>query len=176
MERTGEAFEEGIQLTVVGPQLKAGQTAPDFELESIGPEGGMPKAVKLSDSHGKTRILNVINSIDTPVCHCETRRWEELKDKLGPEVEVYTVSMDLPFAMARWQQQEKVAHPFLSAHKNEAFGRDYGVLLKEWRLLQRAVFVIDGEGKIQHAEYVADQMKEPDYDQAVQAAQGKIHK
>ena len=78
--------------------------------------------------------------------------------------------MDLPFAQARWRSSERVGHQLLSAHKDESFGRDYGVLVKEWRLLQRAVFVIDREDRIVYADYVADQMTEPDYDAAVAAA------
>lgn len=163
-ERHDEAFEEGIRLTVVGGKLAVGAQAPEFELEALPPGAGMPVNVRLADSAGQVRLLNVINSIDTPVCQCETRRWEEIADCL-----VYTVSMDLPFALARWNEAEKGKHLGLSGHKNEQFGRDYGVLLKEWRLLQRAVFVIDGAGKIVHAEYVADQMKEPDYDAALAA-------
>ena len=166
IERSDEAFEEGIQLTVVGGKLQVGQKAPDFLMETLPPGQGMPSPVSLSDTAGKVRLLNVINSIDTPVCQCETRRWEEL---VGEDVIVYTVSMDLPFALQRWLDQEKSRHQALSSHRSEEFGRAYGVLLKEWRLLQRAVFVIDGEGVIRHAEYVADQMKEPDYQAAVQA-------
>ena len=113
------------------------------------------------------RLLNVVNSLDTPVCHVETHRWEALRADLPENVRVYTVSMDLPFAQARWQQAESVTHQALSAHRNEQFGRDYGVLIKEWRLLQRAVFVIDADGRIAYAEYVPDQMREPDYDAAL---------
>jgi thiol peroxidase len=113
--------------------------------------------------------LNVINSIDTPVCHVETRSWERRRE-LPDDVRVLTISMDLPFAQARWHSAEKVGHMSLSAHKNEQFAIDYGVLLKEWRLLQRAVFVIDPDGQIVHAEYVGDQMLEPNYDAAVAAA------
>lgn len=172
-QRVNEAFEEGIRLTVLGAKLQPGQKAPDFTMEALPPGQGMPSLVSLQDTAGKVRLLNVINSIDTPVCQCETRRWEAL---LGEEVVVYTVSMDLPFALQRWQVEEKAKHQALSSHKNEEFGRAYGVLLKEWRLLQRAVFVIDGEGVIRHAEYVADQMQEPDYHAAVQAVtQPLIH-
>lgn len=77
--------------------------------------------------------------------------------------------MDLPFAQARWQGAEGVKHQALSSHRSEQFGRDYGVLLKEWRLLQRAVFVIDRDDRVVYAEYVADQMREPDYDAALAA-------
>ena len=166
-ERSGEAFELGEQLTVVGSKLQPGDTAPDFALDSF--DGENMNTVQLADTAGTVRLLNVINSLDTPVCHIETRRWEHLRSDLPPNVEVYTVSMDLPYAQSRWQSAEGVTHKALSAHKNEQFAKDYGVLIKEWRLLQRAVFVIDGEGKVVHAEYVPDQMREPDYDAAIEA-------
>jgi thiol peroxidase len=173
VERTGEAFEFDIKLTVVGAQLRAGDTAPNFDLENFDPATEAMSNVKLSDSAGSVRLLNVINSIDTPVCHIETHRWQDEAARL-PGVEVFTIAMDLPFAMARWQKAEGVNHTFLSAHQSEDFGVRYGVLLKEWRLLQRAVFVVDGDGRIVHAEYVADQMKEPDYAAALEAARGVL--
>ncbi len=168
-ERTGEAFEFDMRLTVVGRQLQPGDPAPDFTLEHFEPSSGSMQTVRLADSAGQIRLLNVVNSLDTPVCHVETRHWEALRSDLPPDVQLYTISMDLPYAQARWQQAEGVTHLPLSAHQSEQFGRDYGVLLKEWRLLQRAVFVIDREGRIAHAEYVADQMREPDYHAAVAA-------
>ena len=124
----------------------------------------------LVESAGSVRLLNVVNSLDTPVCGVETRRWEELRRGLPDNVRVCTVSMDLPFAQSRFCGAEDIEHEALSAHASEDFGREYGVLLKEWRLLQRAVFVIDGDGIVTHAEYVDDQMLEPDYDAAVAAA------
>jgi len=169
IERTGEAFELGDQLTVIGAKLNAGDAAPGFELEHFDPGAQTMRMVSLDDSAGRVRLLNVINSLDTPVCHLETRRWENLRADLPADVVVYTISMDLPFAQARWQTDEHVTHESLSAHKNEQFGRDYGVLIKEWRLLQRAVFVIDANGAISYADYVADQMMEPDYGAAVAA-------
>lgn len=168
-ERTGEAFEFAEQLTIVGRKLQAGEQAPDFVLEHFDPAESAMKQVRLADSAGTVRLLNVVNSLDTPVCHVETRRWEGLRGDLPAGTTIYTISMDLPFAQARWQTSEGVEHRSLSAHKDEGFGRDYGVLLKEWRLLQRAVFVIDGAGQVVHAEYVPDQMTEPDYDAAVAA-------
>lgn len=170
VERVGEAFELGEQLTVVGAQLRPGDPAPGFALESYDPASGTVETVRLADSSGQVRVLNVVNSLDTPVCHVETRRWEALRRDLPPEVVIHTISMDLPFAQARWRQAEHVEHQALSAHKDEAFGEAYGVLLKEWRLLQRAVFVIDGNDRVTHVEYVQDQMAEPDYDAAVAAA------
>ncbi len=168
-ERTGEAFELGEQLTVVGRKLGSGEPAPDFALDYFDAEAGVMRMVRLADSAGRVRLPGVVNSLDTPVCHVETHRWEEVRRGLPEDVVVYTVSMDLPFAPARWHPAEGVAHRSLSSHRSEQFGRDDGVLLKEWRLLQRAVFVIDRDGRIIHAEYV-DQMREPDDDAAVAAA------
>jgi thiol peroxidase len=167
-ERTGEAFELDEQLTVVGHKLQPGDPAPDFALEHF--DGSSMQTVHLTDATGRVRLLNVVNSLDTPVCHVETRQWENLRHELPPSVVVYTISMDLPYAQARWQAAENVSHAALSTHKDEQFGRDYGVLIKEWRLLQRAVFVIDPTGRIVYAEYVPDQMREPDYAAAMAAA------
>jgi thiol peroxidase len=168
-ERTGEAFELGEQLTVVGGKLQSGAIAPAFTLDSFDPAAGALRQIQLSDSAGKVRLLNIVNSLDTPVCHVETQRWEKIRADLPVDVVVYTVSMDLPFAQARWQTSENVSHTMLSSHRDETFGREYGVLIKEWRLLQRAVIVIDKNDKIVHAEYVPDQMAEPDYDGTVNA-------
>ncbi len=170
-ERHGDAYELGEQLTVIGRKLEPGEMAPDFMLETFDADAGVIRSVRLADSAGKVRVLNVVNSLDTPVCHIETQRWDDLRSQLPDHITVETVSMDLPFAQARWKTTEGVTHEALSAHKNEQFGRDYGVLIKEWRLLQRAVFVIDGDGRLVYTEYVADQMREPDYDAALQAAQ-----
>ena len=169
-ERQDEAFELDERLTVLGRKLEVGMLAPDYALDTFDTEQGAIRTVRLTDSAGNVRVLNVVNSLDTPVCHIETRRWEDMLADLPQGVVIQTISMDLPFAQARWKAAEGVAHQALSAHKNEQFGRDYGVLIKEWRLLQRAVFVLDGEGSIRYAEYVSDQMLEPDYDAALSAA------
>jgi thiol peroxidase len=169
-ERTGEAFELGEELTVVGRKLRPGDAAPDFALDYVDPADSSAGVVRLADSAGVVRLLNVVNSLDTPVCHLETRRWDKLSAELPPGVQLYTVSMDLPYAQARWHNSEGATHHrSLSAHKSEQFGQDYGVLIKEWRLLQRAVFVIGADDRIAYAEYVPDQMREPDYDAAMEA-------
>ncbi len=155
----GAAEEEGEVLTVVGRMLQPGERAPDFTLDHTG------GSVSLGDLAGSTVVLNVVNSVDTPVCDIQTRR----VDDLFPGAKVLTVSMDLPFALDRWTAAARVTHPTLSSHRSEDFGRDYGVLIKEWRALQRAVFVLDGEGRVVHAQYVPDQNHEPDYDAAVSA-------
>ena len=174
IERTGEAFELGEQLTVEGAKLQPGDPAPPFALEHFDPAEQTMRTVRLADTAGRVRLLNVINSLDTPVCHVETRRWENLRADLPPDVAVYTISMDLPYAQARWQTAEGVTHESLSAHKDEAFGCDYGVLIREWRLLQRAVFVVDRNDRIAYADYVADQMREPDYDAAIAAVRAAV--
>lgn len=165
-ERTGEAFELGEQLTLLGPRLQVGQDAPDFRLDEF--DGDAIRSVRLADTAGSVRLISTVNSLDTPVCDVETRRWDDLLGDVPADTAVFTVSMDLPFAQARWRAGES-RHALLSARRSEQFGRDYGVLIKEWRLLQRAVFVIDRDGKVAYAEYVADQMQEPDYQGAIDA-------
>jgi thiol peroxidase len=162
-ERRGEAFELDAQLTVVGRKLNHGEPAPPFALEWFNPALQAIETVRLADSTGRVRLLNVVNSLDTPVCDVETQKWEERRAELPADVQIYTISMDLPFAQARWCAAADVEHQALSAHQSEQFGRDYGVLIQEWRLLQRAVFVLDRDGRIAYADYVADQMAEPDY-------------
>ncbi|MGI8809931.1 MAG: thiol peroxidase [Acidimicrobiales bacterium] len=161
-ERVGAAVEEGEVLTVVGRMLQVGEPAPDFTLDHTG------GSVSMADLAGSTVVLNVVNSVDTPVCDIQTRH----VDALFPGAKVLTVSMDLPFALDRWATAAGVTHTAVSSHRSEDFGQNYGVLIKEWRMLQRAVFVIDGDGRLAHVEYVADQMQQPDYDAAVAAAAG----
>lgn len=144
--------------------LVAGEAAPDFTLDHF--DGSTMATVSLGDLAGSTVILNVVNSVDTPVCDIQTRR----VDDLFPGAKVLTVSMDLPFALARWTAEAGVTHSAVSSHRSEQFGQDYGVLIREWRALQRSVFVIDGQGRLVYTEYVHDQMEQPDYDAAVAAA------
>jgi thiol peroxidase len=167
VERVGEVFELDERLTVAGRRLEVGDAAPPFALETF--DAGGARTVTLEETTGRVRLLNVINSIDTPVCDIETKRWETMRSDMPPDTVVYTVSMDLPFAYVRWNAANGVTHGSLSAHKSDTFGYDYGVLVKEWRLLQRAVFVIGRDDRIVHVEYVGDQMREPDYEAAVAA-------
>ena len=122
-ERVGEAFEFDEQLTVVGGRLAAGDTAQDFALPCFDAGTETMRTVGLGESAGRVRVLNVINSLDTPVCHRETRRWDSLlAAELPGGVVIYTVSMDLPFAQARWRAAQGVGHDALSAHASEGFG------------------------------------------------------
>jgi thiol peroxidase len=162
-ERPGAATLRGNPFTVLGLELKPGDKAPDFTL--VGPE---MSEVTLQDSAGKVRLISCVPSLDTPVCSTETQTWEQHRAGMG-DVEMLTVSMDLPFAQQRWCAANRVEHKTLSAHKNEQFGTDYGVLIKELRILDRAVFVVDKDDKIRYAEYVKEISTEPDYDRVLQA-------
>ena len=170
-ERMGEAFAGNEPLTVIGKQLHPGEAAPDFSLDYLDLADMAVRTVGLADSAGTVRLLNVVNSLERPLCQLVTRRWEALCSALPPDACIYTVSMDLPHTQARWQDSEGVLHQALSAHRSEQFGQDYGVWLKEWLLLQRAVFVIDRNERIVYVEYVVDQLREPDYTAAMQAVQ-----
>jgi thiol peroxidase len=171
IERPGAATELGQQLTALGATLAVGDAAPPFTLDWLPGPNDEVRPLELASTAGDVRLLHVVNSVDTPVCFRGLHRFDELREsELPGDVHVYTVSMDLPYAQARMVREESMQHRSLSAHRSEDFGRDYGVLLREWRLLQRAVFVIDRDDRIVHAEYVADQLHEPDYTAAVSAA------
>ena len=170
-ERIGEAFADAEQLTVIGRQLEAGEAAPNFCLDYLDLADLVVRTISLADSAGLIRLLSAVNSLERPVCQRVTRQWEALCAVLPPDVCIYTVSMDSPQMQARWQDSAGVLHQALSAHRGEHFGQDYGVWLKQWRLLQRSVFVIDRNDRIVYVEYVADQLCEPDYAAPLQAVQ-----
>src|SRR5260370_25409011 len=169
VERVGEAFELGEKLTVIGARLQRGVPAPEFELDRLVPETAAMETVRLSASNGRVRILNIVNSLDTPVCQVETRRWDAALRDL-PDIVMFPGAMELPFAQSRWCGSERTGHASLSAHRSEAFGRDYGVLIKEWRLLQPAGIVLGPEGRGAYAEYVAHQIAEPGCAAALEVA------
>ncbi len=165
-ERTGVITFQGAPLTLVGSEIKVGDDAPDAQVlaNDLSP-------VALSAFRGKTVVLSCVPSLDTPVCDTQTRRFNEAAAALGDEVAIITASMDLPFAQARWCGAAGVdAVQTVSDHRDAALGQAYGVLIKELRLLSRAVFVADRDGKIVHAEYVKEITDEPDYDAALAAA------
>ena len=168
-ERTGSITFQGNPLTLLGNGLNVGDKAPDFELLD-----NDLKPVNLSGFRGKVCVISSVPSLDTPVCDMETRRFNEEAGKLGDNVSILTVSMDLPFAQKRWcgaAGVEKVTT--LSDHRDAKFGENYGVLIKELRLLARAIFVVDQEGVIQYVQLVREVTEEPDYE-AVIAAVGKL--
>ena len=168
-ERQDLAFAGTEPLTVIGKQLHPGEAAPDFSLEYLDLADVVVRTVDLADSAGMVRLLNVVNSLEQPPCQMVTRRWEALGADLPPNTCMYTVSMDPPQMQARWQETMGVLHQALSAHRSEQFGQDYGLWLKEWRQLARAVFVIDRHDRIVYTQYVADQRDEPDYAAAMEA-------
>jgi len=170
-ERSGEAFALDELLTVVGRRLLPGEIAPDFSLEYLDLADMKVQSAGLADIEGSMRLFNVVNSLARPVCHHITRQWEKLHTDLPPRACIYTISTDPPDAQAHWQSIQGVLHQTLSAHRSEQFGQDYGVWLKEWHLLQRAVFVIDCENRIVYSEYVADQMREPKYALAIESCE-----
>ena len=151
---------KGNPLTLVGKQVRIGDRAPDFEVidNDLSP-------VEFSSFLGKVCILSSVPSLDTPVCDMETRRFNEEAGRLNSDVVVLTISMDLPFAQKRWCGAAGVDRVLtLSDHRDASFGMAYGVLIKELRLLARAVFVVDGNGVIQHVDLVKEMTEEPDYD------------
>ena len=165
-ERPGAAMRGAVPLTLLGPELKVGDAAPDFLLT----RNDMTEA-RLSDFAGKTVLLSCVPSLDTKVCDLETRRFNEEAAKNLPGVTVLTVSMDLPFAQARWCAAHDIASVLtLSDYKTHQFGRAYGVLIKEMGLLARTIFVIGPDGRIRYIQRVHDITQEPDYAAALSAA------
>jgi len=156
---------KGNPLTLVGPQILTGQAAPDVELldNSLSP-------VKISSFKGKKLVIVAVPSLDTPVCDIEVRNFNKSAAELGDDVQIIAVSMDLPFAQARWcgaAEIEKVST--LSDHKTAEFGSAYGLLIKELRLLARAIFILDTEGTIRYKQIVKEVTDEPDYQQVLDA-------
>lgn len=164
-ERKGIATIKGNPLTLLGDEVGVGDRAPDFEVidNELSP-------VRFSSFLGKVCILSSVPSLDTPVCDMETRRFNKEAGQLGTDVAVLTISMDLPFAQKRWCGAAGVDRvQTLSDHRDASFGASYGVLIKELRLLARAVFVVDREGIIQYVELVKEMTEEPDYDAVLKA-------
>ncbi len=170
-ECTSEAFAGHELLTVIGRRLSLGEPAPAFCLDYLDLVDLAVRTVGLADSAGMVRLLNVVNSLNRPLCQHVTRRWESLCTDLPLAACIYTISVDPPQIQASWQESAGIMHQLLSATCCEQFGQDYGVWLKEWQQLARAVFVIDRGGCLAYVEYLADQDREPDYDAAMQAIQ-----
>ena len=157
---------KGNPLTLLGDELKVGDRAPDFK--ALGQD---LNEVGLSDYKGKVTIISAVPSLDTPVCDTQTRRFNKEAAALGDDVQIVTLSMDLPFAQKRWCGAAGVERvTTLSDHRDASFGEGYGVLIKELRLLARAVFVVDREGKLSHVQLVKEVVEEPDYEAVLEAA------
>ncbi len=164
-ERYGVVTFKGNPLTLVGPDLKVGDRAPEFTVLA-----NDLSEVHLSSSTGKTRLVVSVPSLDTPVCDTEVRRFNQEASKL-PNVEVLIVSMDLPFAQSRWCGAAGIERvKTVSDHREGSFGQQYGVLIKELRLDARAVFVIDPNNTLVYKEIVSEVTNEPNYEAALKAA------
>jgi thiol peroxidase len=164
-ERKGVVTFKSNPLTLVGPEIKAGDKAPDFKVLAKD-----LSEVTLASSKGKTRLISVVPSVDTPICELQTKRFNQEASTLPSNVVVLTVSMDLPFAQTRFcgaQNTDKITA--LSDHRDASFGTAYGVLIKELRLLARAIFIIGADDKVEYAEYVKEVTQHPDYDKALNA-------
>jgi thiol peroxidase len=156
-------------LTVVGPELKTGDHAPNFQAVD-----DALKTVDLAATGNGVRIFSVVPSLDTPVCDAQTKRFNEEAGKL-PDVSIYTISMDLPFAQKRWCGTYGVDHvKMVSDHKNGSFGENYGTLIKDLRILSRAIFVVDKDNTIRHVEYVKEVADHPNYESALQVAKSLV--
>jgi thioredoxin-dependent peroxiredoxin len=166
--RSGAVTLKGNPVDLAGPALSAGDAAPEFKLQ----DNGLGD-VTLADGAGKTRIICTVPSLDTPTCHAEAGRFNEEAGK-RENVEVLVVSMDLPFAQKRWCGAESAENiTALSGHRCTGFGESYGVLIEGGplhRCLARAIFVVNGDGKLTHVEYVSEIAEHPDYDAALAAA------
>jgi thiol peroxidase len=164
-ERAGMITMKGDPLTLIGDELKLGDPAPDVEMLD-----NDLSSVKLSSFRGKVCVISSVPSLDTPVCDMETRRFNEEAGRLGSDVVILTISMDLPFAQKRWCGAAGVNRvTTLSDHRYAAFGEAFGVLIKEMRLLARAVFVVDRGGRIRYIQLVRELTQEPDYETVLDA-------
>jgi thiol peroxidase len=165
MERSDVVTFKGNSLTLLGEEVKAGQKARDFRAldSNLGEKG-------LADFKGKIKLIASIPSLDTPVCDSEIKRFNDEASKLSKELAVIFVSMDLPFAQKRFCQEFEINKvKTLSDHRQADFGMKYGVLIKDLRLLARAIFIIDKDDNVRYVEYVKELGMPPDYDKAVKA-------
>lgn len=154
---------QGNPITIRGAEVRVGQDAPDFVLYNT-----ELNKVKLCDTKGK-RVFLAVPSLDTPVCDLEVKRFNKETAKLN-DIKIYVVSMDLPFAQARWCGLEEVdnVEP-LSDYKDRVFGENYGLYIEEMGLLARAIFVVDENNIVKYVEYCKDISDHPDYDKCLEA-------
>jgi thiol peroxidase len=163
---------KGSPLTLIGPQLKPGDKAPDFTCAT-----GLKETLSLAQTPAKARLFNVVPSLDTPVCSTQTKKFADELAALGDSVAVYTVSLDLPFAQKRFCTDKAITNvQTLSDAHNHSFGQNYGTLIEglAMPLLSRAVFVVDKSGTITYVEYVPEVVQEPNYEPAIKALKAAV--
>lgn len=170
MSQERAATLKGNPITLIGPVLTVGNSAPDFTLNK-----NLLETSSLKDFAGKVKLISVVPSIDTGVCDTQTRRFNEEASKLGDNVVIITVSADLPFAQARWCGAAGVDRVvLLSDYKDNSFGKSYGVLIKELHLDMRSIFVLDSNDQITYVEVLNEMTEHPDYEAAVAAVKSLI--
>jgi thiol peroxidase len=168
-ERADAVTFKGKPLTLVGTEIRVGQRAPEFKALDIDMQ-----EVMLSQTRGKIRLLSVVHSLDTPLCDLQTQLFEKEAGKY-PNIVIYTISMDLPFAQARYCGAREIKNlKTLSDHREASFGRAYGVLIKELRLLSRAIFIVDADDMLRYVEYVKEVTQPPDYERALKALKAVV--
>ena len=169
-ERKGIITFKGNPMTLLGPELQAGDRAPDF---SVVDNGLAP--VTLVSFSGKIKVISAVPSLDTPVCDMETRRFNQEAADLPEGVVVLTISLDLPFAQKRWCGAAGIDRvTTLSDYQERSFGQNYGVLIKELKLLSRSIFVIDRNDTIRYIQHVPEVTHEPDYAAVLAAVRGLL--
>ena len=165
-ERTGLVTMKGGPVTLLGAGIKVGDKAPDFTAVDAG-----WRPVKLSDFKGKVVLISAVPSLDTPVCSLQTKRFNDEAAKLPANVQVITISEDLPFAQKRFCESEKVGTlKVVSDTTEREFGMKYGLLIKGMSLLTRCVIVVGKDGAIKYMDLVPEITQHPDYDKALEAA------
>ncbi len=165
MAKIEQTTMKGNPVNLAGPVPEAGDAAPDVTVVDTG-----LAPVRLQDYQGKYILISVVPSLDTGVCDAQTRRFNEEAAKISDEAVVLTVSMDLPFAQARWCGAAGVDRVItLSDHRDAEFGEAFGVLIKELRLLNRSIFVLDRDLTVTYREVVQENTSHPDYEAALEA-------
>jgi thiol peroxidase len=171
MERFGLIKFKGEPVTILGPDLKPGDVAPEFSVQTL---DWLPY-LGLADTPGKVRLIAAVPSLDTEVCDRETHRFNQEAAALSKDISILVISTDLPFAQKRWCGASGVDRLIvLSDHLGIDFGTKYGCLIKEARILRRAAFVVDRSGKITYAVYMATLGEEPDYVELLSAARAAL--
>lgn len=173
MERAGAVTFKGNPMTLIGPEVKAGQPAPEFHLRSY-EHGGM-QTIDNASLKGKPTFLNVVPSLDTPVCQIQTKKFNEQLGAFGDKINAVTVSLDLPFAMNRFCGAESIKGLRNgSDYMDREFGKNWGMLIKELMILARGTYVLDAEGNVVYAELVKEVAEEPNYDAALAAIKSQV--
>ena len=170
MAQERQATFKGNPITLIGPELKVGDQAPDFKLAKTFLED-----VSIASFAGKIKLLSVAPSLDTGLCDLQNKRFNEEAGKFGDQVVVLTITMDLPFAQSRWCGVAEATNlQTASDYKTKTFGPEYGVLINEFQLLMRSVFVIDADNTIRYVQYLGEMAEHPDYDAAIAAVKSLL--